>query len=724
MPGSSNGPVVHNGVESCVDQVIDTVGKDIRLGLPLGLGKPNRFVNALYRRACHDREIDLQILTGLTLDPPVASGELERRFAGPLQERVFGNYPELEYSADLRAGKLPTNVRLYEFYFQPGGRLQQSHAQQNRLDSNYTHVVRDGINRGINVIAHLVATRTGDDEETYSVSCNADTFVDLAPHVDAWRRQGRMVAVVAEINENLPFMPNDAEVHRGFFDHVIVQKKPHFDLFGIPEPSVSLADHAAGLHASRYIRDGGTLQLGIGSFADAATHALLLRQNETDVYHQALSALGVEGVDRYQPFETGLYGCSEMLVEGFIHLMDAGIIKRRVYAHASLQALANAGDLPERIEPDIMDRLVDTGHLGPIMTLEDFRALQHHGILRNNVSFESGKLLTASGEVIPACLGTPSCMARIREQCLGDELSRGIAIHGGFFVGRQPFYQALHKLSENRRNAINMTGVHFINSLHGCETLKTLQRRKATFINSAMMVSLHGAVISDTLENYKVVSGVGGQFDFVSMAHALPDARAAIVINSTRRHKGRRTSNIVWDYPNVTVPGHLRDVVVTEYGVADIRGNSDSEVMAAMINIADSAFQSELLDKAKSAGKIDRSYRIPERFTKNTPERLQEALNPMHSAGKLPRFPLGTVLDESEQVLAAALTSLQQKSGTPSGWLETARGIVRHGRVSSEDRLYLERLDLDQPRTLRERFLRRVVVFALRQQALSKQGSV
>ena len=724
MPGSSNGPVVHNGVESCVDRVIDTVGKDIRLALPLGLGKPNSFANALYRRARRDPDISLQIFTALTLDRPVVSGELQRRFVGPLQERVFGNYPELEYSVDLRAGRLPANVRLYEFYFQPGSRLRQPHAQQNRLDSNYTHVVRDGIERGINVIAHLVATRSGDDEETYSVTCNADIFVDLAPHIDAWRRQGRKIALVAEINENLPFMPNDAEVHCGFFDHVIVQEKPHFNLFGVPSPSVSLADHAAALHASRYIRDGGTLQLGIGSFSDAATHALLLRQKETDVYHQALSALGVEDAETYRPFESGLYGCSEMLVEGFIHLMDAGILKRRVYAHAGLQALANAGDLPERIEPDIMGRLMDTGHLGPVMTVEDFRALQHHGILHNDVSFESGKLVTASGEVIPAYLENPLCVARIREHCLGDELSGGIAIHGGFFVGSQAFYQALRELSEDRRNAINMTGVHFINSLYGDERLKTLQRRRATFINSAMMVSLHGAIISDTLEDYKVVSGVGGQFDFVSMAHALPDARAVIVINSSRSRKGRRTSNIVWDYPNVTVPGHLRDLVVTEYGVADIRGKSDREVMAALIDVADSAFQPELLDKAKSAGKIDRSYGIPERFTRNTPERLQEALKPLQSAGKLPRFPLGTVLDEDEQVLAAALTSLKQKASTRSGWLEIARGIVWHGRASSEDRLYLERLELDCPRTLKERILRRMVVFALRQQGISKQGPV
>ncbi|MDX1711266.1 MAG: acetyl-CoA hydrolase/transferase C-terminal domain-containing protein [Rhodovibrionaceae bacterium] len=713
MSGSSKGPVVHGDAESCVDRVIATVGKDIRLGLPLGLGKPNSFANALYRRACQDPDISLQIFTALTLDRPAISGELERRFLEPLQERVFGNYPELQYSADLRKGALPANVKLFEFYFQPGNRLSQPQAQQNRLDSNYTHVVRDGIDRGINVIANLVATRSGGDEETYSLSCNADIFVDLLPRMEAWRKEGRQIALVAEINENLPYMLNDAEVDRDVFDHVILQDRPHFDLFGVPNRSVTLADHATGLHASRFVRDGGTLQLGIGSFSDAATHALLLRHTDTEVYRQALVALGVDDAQEYRPFESGLYGCSEMLVEGFTHLMRAGIMNRRVYSHPSLQVLANAGELSDRIEPDMLERLMRTGHLGPAIGEEDFRALQRHGVFRPDVGYEDGKLVTPSGEAVPAYLQDESSLQLIREHCLGEELRGGIAIHGGFFLGSPAFYQTLRELSEETRTAINMTGVHFINSLHGQETLKTLQRRKATFINSAMKVSLHGAVISDTLEDYKVVSGVGGQFNFVSMAHALTDARAIIVLNSTRTHKGRRTSNIVWDYPNVTVPGHLRDVVVTEYGVADIRGKSDSEIMAALINIADSAFQPKLLEKAKSAGKIERGYRIPEQYTRNTPEHLRQALEPLRAKGKLPRFPLGTVLDEDEKTLLLALRSLQQKTGRPSGWVQLAQGALLDGRAGPEHRRYLERLGLERPATLKERLLQRLIVMAL-----------
>ena len=45
----------------------------------------------------------------------------------------------------------------------------------------------------------------------------------------------------------------------------------------------------------------------------------------------------------------------------------------------------------------------------------------------------------------------------------------------------------------------------------------------------------------------------------------------------------------------MTIPRHLRDVIVTEYGVADLRGKSDADVIAAMLAVADSRFQAELV---------------------------------------------------------------------------------------------------------------------------------
>ena len=75
----------------------------------------------------------------------------------------------------------------------------------------------------------------------------------------------------------------------------------------------------------------------------------------------------------------------------------------------------------------------------------------------------------------------------------------------------------------------------------------------------------------DGLANNQVISGVGGQFDFVDMAQKLDDGRSIILIRATRQSSGGVESNVVWNYGHITIPRHLRDIVVTEYGVADLR---------------------------------------------------------------------------------------------------------------------------------------------------------
>jgi hypothetical protein len=84
-----------------------------------------------------------------------------------------------------------------------------------------------------------------------------------------------------------------------------------------------------------------------------------------------------------------------------------------------------------------------------------------------------------------------------------------------------------------------------------------------------MMATLLGAVVSDALEDGRVVSGVGGQYNVVAQGFALEDARSVIVLPATRPARRRTTSNIRWSYGHTTIPRHLRDVVVTEYGIAD-----------------------------------------------------------------------------------------------------------------------------------------------------------
>lgn len=64
--------------------------------------------------------------------------------------------------------------------------------------------------------------------------------------------------------------------------------------------------------------------------------------------------------------------------------------------------------------------------------------------------------------------------------------------------------------------------------------------------------------------------------------------------------------------------------MVTEYGIADLRGKVDHEVVKRLLHIADSRFQPELLEKAKKAGKVARDYQIPACYRNNYPEALAD----------------------------------------------------------------------------------------------------
>jgi len=221
-----------------------------------------------------------------------------------------------------------------------------------------------------------------------------------------------------------------------------------------------------------------------------------------------------------------------------------------------------------------------------------------------------------------------------------------------------------------------------------------------------------GAVISDGLENGQVVSGVGGQYNFVTQAFALRGARSILTVEAARQAGTRTQSNIRWSYGHETIPRHLRDVIVTEYGVADIRGKSDADVIAAMLQVADSRCQGELARQAKDAGKLPKNFEIPAAHRENFPERIARALKPARDAGMLPSFPFGSDFTEVEQRLIPALQILQDAQRSP----QRLAGLLWQGlagRPDAADRECLARLGLDHPATLSERIYRALVSAAL-----------
>ena len=704
--------------EEMVEWTLARVGPRIVLGTPLALGKPNQLVNAFYHRAERDPEISLTIYTALSLAPPAWSSDLERRLVEPMVERLWGGYPALAWVEPMRRGELPRNIEVREFYFRPGAMLGSPHAQRSYISTNYSHVVRDVLAAGLNVLAQAVGAEEVDGELRYSLSCNSDLTVDLLPRLRAAERAGQPIAVLAQVNRRLPFMYGDAMVAPEAFDAVL--DGLDLPLFGTPNVPIDTTDYLVALHVSTLVKDGGTLQLGIGSLGDAIVAMLQLRQEDNETYRRALADCGITSswnglIERWggtAPFARGLYAASEMLIDGFLDLWRHGILKRRVYPHALVQRLLDEGTIREEVSDEMVSALLEAGVVGGRLGDRDLALLRTLGVVRSEVRLE-GDRLVAGGRSAPADLSTPGARRELAA-LLGERLRGGRLVHSCFFLGPQGFYQALRELPREERELIEMTGISFVNELYGEEELKRAQRRHARFANTGLMATLLGAVVSDGLEDGRVISGVGGQYNFVAMAHELEEGRSILMVRSTREHEGEVRSNVVWSYGHATIPRHLRDVLVTEYGIADLRGKSDEEVVAAMLAIADSRFQEDLLEKAKRAGKIARDFRLPDRWRENTPERLERQLAPYRERGLFAELPYGTDLTPEEVTLAKALRRLKARvKNRDLSLLPDLEEIQQLLDVPEEARPYLERMGLAEPSGLHETLLQRAVVFAL-----------
>jgi acyl-CoA hydrolase len=277
--------------------------------------------------------------------------------------------------------------------------------------------------------------------------------------------------------------------------------------------------------------------------------------------------------------------------------------------------------------------------------------------------------------------------------------AEGTLLQAAFFIGSRAFYRALRQMPEKELEKFRMTAVSYVNEIYGDEAAKRRSRVKARFINGAMMATVLGAIVSDALENGQVVSGVGGQYNFVAQGFALEGARSIIMLRATRASGGRVSSNIRWSYGNTTIPRHLRDIVVTEYGVADLRGKADRDVIAAMLAIADSRFQDELMRQAKDAGKLEKSFALPAAFRDNNPRRIERALGVARDRGLLAPFPFETDFTPVEQRLLPALQRLKSASPLQLGTL-LVRGLGS-GREEISD--CLARMGLDRPSSMADR---------------------
>ncbi|MCB0977945.1 MAG: 4-hydroxybutyrate CoA-transferase [Acidimicrobiales bacterium] len=212
--------------------------------------------------------------------------------------------------------------------------------------------------------------------------------------------------------------------------------------------------------------------------------------------------------------------------------------------------------------------------------------------------------------------GVPSAVVSI--------LAEGSA--GGFGIHSEMFTTALMKLHQAGKVA-NHKGIYdgvsittfaagtreLYDWLDGNEEVRFLpvhhvnspelisKNRRMVSVNGALAVDLAGQAVADTLDG-RQFSGIGGHEDFVASSGLELEDRSLVCLRSSTIVAGERVSRIHAQFPAgtiITTPRHQLDVVVTEHGVAELRGRTVRERARALAAIAHPDFRGRLLEDAE-----------------------------------------------------------------------------------------------------------------------------
>ena len=158
-----------------------------------------------------------------------------------------------------------------------------------------------------------------------------------------------------------------------------------------------------------------------------------------------------------------------------------------------------------------------------------------------------------------------------------------------FALGSRRLYRTMH-----RNPGIEMHPVEFTN-----DPYLAARNDKLCAINATMQIDLIGQCGSESL-GHQPYSGTGGQADFVRAANRSKDGKAFIVLPSTAK-KGTvsRIAPVLSPGTHVTTSKNDINYVVTEYGVAQLRGKTAKQRAEALIGIAHPDFRGELRDAAR-----------------------------------------------------------------------------------------------------------------------------
>ena len=303
-----------------------------------------------------------------------------------------------------------------------------------------------------------------------------------------------------------------------------------------------------------------------------------------------------------------------------------------LHAGATIGAIATAADDPERtlvvevspryprtfgigehhhrIHLDRIDVLIETER-EPFVIAEAEPTPEERTIAASVASF-----ITEGSTIQTGIGGIPSTVAAL----LAEGSAGGFGIHSEMFTtGLMKLHQA-GKVANHKgiydglsvttfaagtrelydwldgNDEVGFLPVHLVNSP---ELIS--KNRKMMSINGALAVDLAGQAVADTLAGSQF-SGIGGHEDFVAASGLELEDRSLICLRSSTVVDGKRLSRISGRFPAgtiITTPRHQLDVVITEFGVAELRGRTVRERARALAAISHPEFRDQLLADAE-----------------------------------------------------------------------------------------------------------------------------
>lgn len=171
-----------------------------------------------------------------------------------------------------------------------------------------------------------------------------------------------------------------------------------------------------------------------------------------------------------------------------------------------------------------------------------------------------------------------------------------------FALGSADFYATL-----DRNPDMHCTPVDYTNTPH-----IIMLNDNVVSINSTTQIDLQGQAASES-DGHRHISGTGGQLQFVRGAYASKGGKSFICLPSTYEKKGQRRSRVVLNLTPgniVTTPRSDVMYVVTEYGIANLKGRSVAERAGMLIGLAHPDFREGLEREAREHGLIPRGFGV------------------------------------------------------------------------------------------------------------------